>query len=260
MKRLVGSACGVVIAGIVVVTSMNSCTVGSGTGSVKGELYVTNCWSGGFNLAPDFFGATPDANDDSLIIRVQRGSDYINFSDGIQIFVAHVSEVRTTMLGQPLSVSLPPAVVPPGVPITPNPNPAVVQLALYLQKTCRPDTPGLFGMSLVTTDVPTDGGLLCSASTVAAASMCGDAAPPPPATGTSTITFQHIFDASLAKGGDPGSLTADQRLIDATFDVVLGDPRDECSGGLGPPPPCRGHLTGSFRFYFERGKPAQAFP
>ena len=81
-----------------------------------------------------------------------------------------------------------------------------------------------------------------------------------PATGTSHITFSHLFDASLAEGGDPGSLTADQRLIEATFDVLLADPRDECPGGLGLPAPCRGHLTGSFQFYYERGQPAQAFP
>ena len=29
-------------------------------------------------------------------------------------------------------------------------------------------------------------------------------------------------------------------------------------GGGGPPPPCRGHLRGTFSFYFERGRPARA--
>jgi hypothetical protein len=239
--------------------SINGCTVGTGTGSVKGDLYAANCWSGQFDLKPDFFAATPAPDDDTLIIRIQRGSDYINFSDGISLLVTHVSEINATMLGQPLAVSLPPAVVPPGVPITPTQNPATVQLALFLQQSCRPDTPGLYAMNLVTTDPPSDGGLLCTAATVQAAGQCGPNVTPP-ATGSSTITFQHLFDSSLAEGGDPGALTADQRLIDATFDVLLADPRDECSGGIGPPPPCRGHLTGSFRFYFERGKPAQAFP
>ncbi len=261
MKRVAQLAAVALAGAAIAVFSGTGCTVGSGTGSVTGDLYVTDCWSGKFDLQPDFFGATPNPNDDSLFIRVQRGSDYVNFSDGISILVNHVTEIRTSMLGQPLPVSLPPAVVPPGVPITPDTNPADVQFALYLQQTCRPETPGLYAMSSVTTDSAggVDGGTLCSATTAQTAGQCGPNAPQVP-TGTSTITFQALFDATLADGGDPGALSAGQRLIQATFDVLLADPRDECSGGVGPPPPCRGHLTGSFQFYFERGKPAQAFP
>lgn len=257
--RTLFAAVGLAGLSVVLAASASSCTTGSGTGSVSGDLYVTNCWAGKFDLQPDFFAATPNPDDDSLIIRVQHGSDYINFSDGIQILVTHVTEINAGMLGQPLAVSLPPAVVPPGVPVTPTANPAYVQLALYLQQTCRPETPGLYAMDLVTTDNPGDGGLLCTAMTAQTAGQC-DAGTTPPATGTSTITFTHLFDASLAEGGDPGGLSADQRLIDGSFDVLLADPRDECPGNLGPPAPCRGHLTGSFRFYFERGQPAQAFP
>ncbi len=259
MKRafVLGAAIAVLALG-----ASESCTVGSGAGSVTGDSFVPDCWSGKFDLQPDFFGATPNPNDDSLLIRIQRGSDYVNFSDGVSILVTHVTELRQaieTNGPQSLSVSLPPGVVPPGVPITPNPNPSTVQFALYLQSTCRPDTPGLYGLDTVTTNGGGgDAGLLCSASTAALAGECGTTTPVP--TGTSTITFQHIFDATLANGGDPGSLSAGQRLIQATFDILLADPRDECSGGLGPPPPCRGHLTGAFQFYFERGKPAQAFP
>jgi hypothetical protein len=246
---------------VALAASEGGCRVGSGTGSVTGDLYVPDCWSGKFDLQPDFFGATPSATDDTLTIRIQRGSDYINFSDGVSILVTHVTELRQAIEAsgpQSLSVSLPPAVVPPGVPITPDPSPSTVQFALYLQHTCRPETPGLYAMDTVTTDGTGDGGSVCSAQTAATAAQCGSTTAVP--TGTSTITFQHIFDASLADGGDPGSVSADERLIQATFDVLLADPRDECSGGLGPPPPCRGHLTGSFQFYFERGKPAQAFP
>lgn len=262
MKRVVATTFALAFVGLGIATTTYGCRVGSGAGSVSGDLFVKDCWSGKFDLQPDFFAATP-LSDDSLIIRVQRGSDYINFSDGISLLVTNVSATRQAIAAsgpQSLSVSLPPSVVPPGVPVTPNPNPATVQLALYLQQTCRPETPGLYAMSQTTTDVPADGGLLCTAATATSAGQCGGDAAPPPATSGSTITFQHLFDASLAEGGDPGSLSADQRLIEATFDVLLGDPRDECPGNLGPPPPCRGHLAGSFRFYFERGKPAQAFP
>jgi hypothetical protein len=71
---------------------------------------------------------------------------------------------------------------------------------------------------------------------------------------TSTITFHSLFDGNIDESN------AKQRLSDADFDFFLADPRTGPPGGLGPPPPCRGHLTGSFRFYFERGRPAQPFP
>ena len=72
--------------------------------------------------------------------------------------------------------------------------------------------------------------------------------------GTSTIVFNNLFD------GNENESDAAKRLTDATFDFYLADPREICSGGLGPPPPCRGHLSGNFRFYFQRGRPAQPFP
>ena len=257
---------GAAIATIALATT-NGCTVGAGTGSLSGELFVTDCWAGSYDLKPDFFAATPNPNDDTLFIRIQRGSDYVNFSDGVSLLVTHVTEVANAIQAsgpQTLSISLPPSVVPPGVPVTPTANPATVQFALYMQGSCRPETPALYAMDTVTTNgataAPDAGVSLCDANTVAIANQCGVNPVPVVPTGTSTITFQHLFDASLAEGGDPGSLSADQRNIQATFDVLLADPRDECSGGLGPPPPCRGHLTGSFQFYFERGKPAQAFP
>lgn len=248
------------VATIALVVSGSGCSVGSGDGSVTSSLLcVPDCWSGPFNLQPDFFAATP--NQDTLTIRIQRGSDFENFSDGISILVMGVTEIRQNLLGQPLPISLPPSVVPPGVPITPNPNPAQVQLAAYLQQTCRPATPGLYAMDQVslTGGGGDAGSCSLSADGGVATQQCG-ANVTPPAIGTSTITFAHIFDASLANGGDPGSLTAEQRLTQATFEVELTDPRDMCPGGIGPPPPSRGHLSGSFRFYFERGKPAQAFP
>jgi hypothetical protein len=72
--------------------------------------------------------------------------------------------------------------------------------------------------------------------------------------GRSTITFTSLFD------GNPDETVAAKRLSTATFDVYLADPRDVCPGGTGPPPRCRGHLTGNFNFYFERGRPGQPFP
>jgi hypothetical protein len=83
-----------------------------------------------------------------------------------------------------------------------------------------------------------------------------DAAPPPAtaAVGRSTITFTSLFD------GKPDETVAAKRLSSGSFDVFLADPRDVCPGGGGPPPRCRGHLTGNFNFYFQRGRPGQPFP
>lgn len=72
--------------------------------------------------------------------------------------------------------------------------------------------------------------------------------------GTSTILFNSLFD------GNEDETNAQKRLTDAQFDFYFADPREVCPGGIGPPPPCRGHLVGYFRFYFERGQPAQPFP
>ena len=214
-------------------TIVGSCTVGGGQGSVTGTLNVANCWSGKFDLQPDFFGATPFH--DQVNFRIQRGSDLENFSDGLSILVSDGTAVRAK-LGQPLAVDLPPEVSPPGVPVKAISDPAVVQVTLYLQHSCRPETPALYAVKA------------CDEMTAQ------DGAPPVTATRSSSITFQHLFN------GNPEEPDADKRLSEANFNVFLADPREVGPGGLGPPPPCRGHLQGAFRFYFERGRPAQAFP
>jgi hypothetical protein len=192
-----------------------------------------------------------------MIIRVQNGSDYENFSDGVQILVDDVAGIRANSLGKALAVDLPPAVTAPGVPIQVVPDPGIVHFALYLQRTCRLETPALYA----TREVALNPDGSCGGPTTPAPTCSGgsDAGAPDGGTLTlpsarSTMTFNSLFDGNPDEGG------AAQRLTDATFDVYLADPREVCPGGLGPPPRCRGHLTGSFNFYFERGRPAQPFP
>jgi len=186
-------------------------------------------------------------------------------------------------------VSLPPAVVPPGVPVTPNADPARVHLAVYLQRTCRTQNVALYALDAVslnasgtcslyddagqkfTTTCPSqlpdgtpvsssaDAGPTDAGPTDASADGGPDGAPTsaplsPGGVGKSTIKFYSLFN------NDVEETRADKRLNWGEFDVYLGDPRDACPGGIGPPPPCRGHLKGSFKFYFERGRPAQPFP
>jgi hypothetical protein len=304
---------------------------GDGTGCATGSLNISNCWAGDFNLHPNFFGAIPASSAGSLLIRVQNGSDFESFSDGIAFEIDDIGTIRGDPLsdgtpqesllcpcsasdalcpgpdgggtgcaacapGSPtahrLIVSLPPGVTAPGVPVEATADPSIVHATLYLQHSCRTQDLALYALSAVSLNpdgscVPpvgspsvslcggpailaTDGGASASVSldgganasvsldggANASVSLDGGATPPtgPPAIGVSTISFHALFD------GNENESSAQQRLSYADFDLYFADPREGCPGGLGPPPPCRGHLTGNFNFYFERGQPAQPFP
>lgn len=70
-----------------------------------------------------------------------------------------------------------------------------------------------------------------------------------------TITFTHLFS------GDRNEGDADDRLTEATFEnIEVADPRDQPPQGGDIPAESRSKLSGWFRFYFERGQPAQPFP
>ncbi len=113
-----------------------ACTVGEGEGSITSErLFVENCWDGRFDLRPDFFAARPNETG-SLMMRIQRGDNPEDQSDGLNVLVNDLAAVRMS-LGQQLEVGLPRGVTPPGVPITFDPDPPKVSLAIYLNNTCR---------------------------------------------------------------------------------------------------------------------------
>jgi len=292
LPRLAGCA----LAAALAAALAPGCSLGNGTGTCTGELDVTDCWSGCFDLHPNFFAAVPEQNGPQLQIRIQNGGDYESFSDGLTVTVEDLHEVRgdpapdgtprPSLLGQPLVVALPPSVVPPGMPVTPVTNPSIVSAALYLQRTCRTQNVALSAVAacsgvapdagtcntltgtppacppVATADGGADAGAAAGAdaATTTGADASADAAPAADGgaasggVGQSTITFTSLFD------GNPAEANAAQRLIEGSFDLYLADPREICSGGSGPPPPCRGHLTGTFRFYFQRGRPAQPFP
>jgi hypothetical protein len=235
-------------------------------------LDVPDCWSGVFQLYPDFFAAIP-TNSAAFEIRIQNGIDYETFSDGVLIQVDDAALIRGDplpggmprpgLLNQPLPVSLPVGVTPPGVPLQANPNPPLVHATAYLNRTCRTQNVALYATSCtvpggapVACDVDGSAGAPFDASldVNAAASVGAGDAGASAAVGASTITFHRLFD------GNVNESEAQQRLTDADFDFYLADPREGSPGGLGPPPPCRGRIKGSFHFYFERGRPAQPFP
>jgi hypothetical protein len=271
------------------------CSLAEGTGTVAGTLDVPDCWSGPFNLQPNFFAAIPSATggvpssaseaespSDALQLRIQNGSDFDSFSDGLAILIDDAGEVRgdplpdgtsrASLLDENLVVSLPVGVTVSGVPVTAVANPGIVHATLYLQKTCRTQNVALYALSDVTVNADgtcdrPDGGdppLDCgSAATlpnpdggaIEPALAGQDAGSATSATTRSSwINFQSLFD------GNPDEADANKRLTQATFELFLANPREICPGGLGPPPRCRGDLKGSFKFYFERGQPAQPFP
>ena len=189
------------------------CTVGDGSGSVKTDrLYLQGCWNGPFDLQPDFFAANP-YRQESLLIRVQRGDNNQEASDGLTVIVNDLDAVRA-QLGQPIPVGLPPGVSPPGQPVTGAPAP-LVTLSLYLHQTCHEQNSATYSVS-------------------------GD------------ITFASLFS------GDPNEEDSDARLTDATFAVRFADPR-ELVGAADAAAVTSEVVNGDFRFFFQRGQPAQPF-
>lgn len=146
------------MAGVLVLVQVVApgCSVGDGTGAVSGTLDVPDCWSGQFSLNPDFFAADPYG--DSVTIRIQKGSDYASFSDGLSILVDNVHEIRgdapysPSLLGSPLEVSLPSGIAIVGAPVIPQPDPSVVHMAVYLQKSCPTQNVALYAMESVSVD------------------------------------------------------------------------------------------------------------
>ncbi len=122
------------------------CTVGQGEGHVKSDhLYVSGCWNGPFDLEPDFFGANPD-QETSLTIRVQRGDNIEDVSDGLIVLVNDLQDVRKH-LNEDIPVGMPRGVTPPGVPVVYNPNPPKVSLSLYLHNACHQQNGTIYSVS-----------------------------------------------------------------------------------------------------------------
>jgi hypothetical protein len=263
-SRFVSSLISRVIASLAVAAALActlpSCSQGEGSGKVAGTLNVPNCWTGPFELDADFLAGVPYR--EGLQLRIQSGSDFQSFSDGMSILLYDINKVRPDpdngfagRYGQPLSVDLPPEVTPPGVPVKAKAEPALVALSLYLQKSCRTQNVTLHAVEEVS--IPTDG--TCDARPMQGADPTVGCDPEREApggvgSGKSLISFTDVFDGKV---DEPD---AAERLTSGCFDVYLADPRDVAPGGLGPPPRCRGHIRGTFSFYFERGRPSQPFP
>ena len=69
-----------------------------------------------------------------------------------------------------------------------------------------------------------------------------------------SITFAALFS------GDPNESVGSEKLSDATFDVLMADPRDAIPGTVDVPAAKTSRVTGHFKFHFQRGQPGQPFP
>lgn len=203
----------------IVAVATVGCSIGGGQGEVKSDmLSVAECMQGPFDLQPSFFSGVSHRND--FLIRIQRGQDIADMSDGLSVLVDDVSYVQQN-LGVPLQVGLPHGVEPSGTQTEQNQPPSPVHMALYLHKTCHRQLSTLYALRGV-------------------------------------IVFDHIFNA------DPYEPSPEKRFTSATFDVVVGDPRDQSDAAKMSSDTSTqaqtSRLSGWFQFYFERGQPGQPFP
>jgi len=238
-RHRIQNAASILLVSILALSVATGCTfVGQGEGQVHSDrLVIESCWSGAFDLNPDFFAAIPYR--DTLQIRAQRGSDLQEVSDGVAVLVNDVASIRNSYLGQPLEVGLAPKLRDELAPKLCDPSapdddlkaklcqpkdpegpstPPPISLALYLQFSCHNQNVVLYAI-------------------------------------TGEITFQELFS------GDPNESVGSEKLTDASFDVLVADPRDaDPAGTLHIPPERISRMEGDFRFHFQRGKPGQPFP
>lgn len=130
---------------LLLLASTLGCTVGQGEGWVQSDqLIVPECWHGPFDLEPDFFAAVPFR--ETQQIRVQRGSDLTEVSDGVAIQVNEVTNIREQMLGQAVEVGLPPELWADINPGSAQGEAPLVNLALYLQFSCHNQNSVLYAL------------------------------------------------------------------------------------------------------------------
>ncbi len=99
-----------------------ACADGQGEGEVTGSVSAPECGidDADWDLRPDYFAQ--DSWENTAIVRVQRGSNYQDLSNGLVITISDVDDVRASF-GTPIDLSL---------------EEAPVSITLTLDGTCRP--------------------------------------------------------------------------------------------------------------------------
>ncbi len=125
-------------AALFVLPICTGCSLGEGEGDVKSDLLIAkDCWTGSYDLQPDFFAAVP--SQDSVNIRAQRGTDIQEVSDGLAVLIEDLGKVHEGWIDKPMVVTLSPGILPPGAtfPSPPPEGQPPVHVALYMQKSCH---------------------------------------------------------------------------------------------------------------------------
>lgn len=266
---------------------LTGCSLGQGTGEVTSDaLFVHECWGQKFDdgtvrgdvydLKPDFFAAIPFRT--TQMIRIQRGNDIQEVSDGLLVEIDDVEAIRNAIKGLP---ALDAGTIDAGAldggdggigeggdaPDAGAPAPL-----------CLPKgSDGGQGTATATSDART-----FHVAVPAGVRPPGSPSVPPPdlldnppivhmslflhrschnqntvlQAVSGSITFRSLFS------GNPNESQASEKLTDASFDVQMGDLADVPLGHYAREIPCelQSNVKGSFRFYFERGQPGQPFP
>lgn len=269
-------------AAIAVAPFLTGCSLGQGDGAVHSDLlYAKDCWCSAYNLQPDFFAAVPYR--DTLQIRVQRGTDLQEVSDGLAVLVDDVRKIREEFYGKELKVALPVGVQPPGS------LPPGIDTSYGSDDAGVGDDAGAPGEDAGApggdAGTPIDGeeGAICGPKEAPGkVGSCNldplDAAEPEDGPAivhmalylqqschnqnivlyavSGSIMFHTLFS------GDPNESDATKKLTEAIFDVQMGDLQELAPGTPADavPPEKLTRLRGCFRFYFERGQPGQPFP
>lgn len=247
--------------------ALAGCSVGQGTGDVRSNnLFAHDCWGtlldagiaqgGPYDMQPNYFAADPYLS--TLTITVQSGSDISEYSDGLGVLIDDVDTIRAAIAAQadggvadsgaadggvadsgaadgggyvcapspgPTSfqVAIPAGVSPSGAPAQPPP--------------CLIANPAIVHMSLYLNRT-------CPSQNIVLYGVSG------------FVTFTALFDGNLDE------TSADKKLTEATFDAQFADLNDAPFGEYAGDVPAglQSRVTGSFRFYFERGQPGQPFP
>lgn len=265
------------------------CSVGQGSGDVKSDhLFAHNCWGtqtgpdtaigDRYDLRPDFFAAVPFRS--TLQIRIQRGTDLTEVSDGLSVLIDDVCRIRAALGKDCISGT------------------TIVATDAGTSTSDAGASTGDAGVSVADAGAPSadagtstvDGGADAGAPTTArfrVALQAGVRPPGSPITVTPDmiadppivhmslylqrschnqnivlygldgwITFTELFD------GNPNERVGEEKLSKASFDVQFGDMADVPLGKPATDVPIglQSTVTGDFNFYFERGQPGQPFP
>lgn len=247
------------------------CSLGQGTGDVTSDqLNVDGCWCNAYRLGPNFFAAVPYR--DTLQIRVQRGTDLQEVSDGLAVLVDNVKAIipsedekakgETRLLGSKLKVALPAGVELPGLgtgvadggllpPETPDEDDLLEGCGAEKKEPCGenglaplydPTTPVVDALPIVHMALYLQQS--CHNQNTVLYAVKGD------------IIFNKLFN------GDPNEKLAANKYTEAIFDVDMVSLQDLPPGSQldALPPDKITKLRGCFQFYFERGQPGQPFP